>query len=151
MSGKSIGSNAVSIAISLLPIYPAGAVEDFADSSDVWSGNAYETADAVMTPDGQFYKFGKNALVERTLTLAPLSPLRQFLDIALVAQVRQGPVVAEPFSATVIVTHQHNGQVDTYTDGILASGEVGVKVEQDRLGNAAYTFKFGKVIVKAGR
>ena len=47
-----IGTNAVSIAVSILPLYPAGAVDHFANGSDVWTGEAVETADMEKTPDG---------------------------------------------------------------------------------------------------
>lgn len=148
---RNIGTNAVSISVVMLPLYPGGAVEDFAAESDVWTGDAYETADAFLTPDGNTYKYGKNAMIARTLTLAPLSPLRQFLDLALTAQVRYGAAVAEPFSVTVVVTHQHSNQVDVYTDGIISGGNVGGSYGQDKMNNAAYTFKFGRVVVKSGR
>lgn len=143
-----VGTNAVSIAISILPLYPAGAVEHFADGSDVWTGNAVETADMVKTPDGYTYVYTKNAVTERTLTLAPNSPIAKILDLALGTQQSYIGVAPEPYKVTVIVTHKHTGQVDTYTDGILVSGENGMKVQQDRLGNKQYNFKFGTVIIK---
>lgn len=143
-----VGTNAVSIAISILPLYPAGAVEHFADGSDIWTGNAVETADMVKTPDGYTYAYTKNAVTERTLTLAPNSPIAKILDLALGTQQSYIGVAPEPYQVTVIVTHAHTGQVDTYTDGILVSGENGMKVQQDRLGNKQYSFKFGTVIIK---
>ena len=55
MSQNFIGTNAVTISISILPLYPAGTVDHFADGSDVWTGPAVETADMVKTPDGYTY------------------------------------------------------------------------------------------------
>ena len=52
----------------------------------------------------------------------------------------------EPFQVTVVVTHAHTGQVDTYSDGIINNGELGMKVQQDRLGNKQYSFKFGSFV-----
>lgn len=138
-----IGTNAVSIAVSVLPLFPAGAVDHFADGSDVWTGNATETSDMVKTPDGYSYAWTKNAIIERTLTIAPASPIAALLDAAVAAQQSYVGVGPEPFQVTVIVTHAHTGQVDTYADGIITRGELGMKVTQDRLGNKQYTFKFG--------
>lgn len=143
MSQNFIGTNAVTIAISILPLYPAGTVDHFADGSDVWTGGAVETADMVKTPDGHTYAWTKNAITERTLTIAPASPIAVILDAAVAAQQSYIGVGPEPFQVTVIVTHAHTGQVDTYTDGIIGSGELGMKVQQDRLGNKQYSFKFG--------
>ena len=146
MSMNFVGTNAVTIAVSILPLYPAGAVDHFADGSDVWTGGATETADIVKTPDGHTYAWTKNAITERTLTIAPASPIAVILDAAVAAQQSYIGVGPEPSQATVIVTHAHTGQVDTYTDGIIGSGELGMKVQQDRLGNKQYIFKFGTFI-----
>lgn len=151
MPVKSIGSNGVSISVSLTPIYPAGTVEEFPTEGDVWKVDDYQTADMVMTPDGQAYKFGKNSVIKATLTLGPTSSMRQFLEMALIAQQRNGPEAAEPFSATVVVTNKHSERVDTYTDGILTSGSVGMSVGAEKIGDAKYSFVFGKVIVKPGK
>lgn len=142
------GTNAVSIAVSILPLYPAGAVEHFANGSDVWTGEAVETADMEKTPDGYAYTWTKNAIIQRTLTLAPASPVAKILDAAISAQQTRIGIGAEPFTVTVIVTHKHSGQVDTYVNGALTSGEVGMKVQQDRLGNKQYTFKFSEIVIK---
>lgn len=141
-----IGSNAVDINISMLPLYPAGKVEHFADGTDVWTGSAKETADMVKTPDGYVYAYGKNAVLERTLTIAPNSPLAVWLDNALEAQEAHMLIAGEPFQVTVVVTHHHSGQVDTYANGIISSGEQGMKVGSERLDNKQYTFKFANLI-----
>ena len=143
MSMNFIGTNAVSITVSVLPLFPVGAVDRFADGSDVWSGGATETSDMVKTPDGYTHAWTKNAIIERTLTLAPTSPIAVLLDAAVTAQQSYVGVGPEPFQVTVVVTHAHTGQIDTYTDGIIVNGELGMKVTQDRLGNKQYNFKFG--------
>ncbi len=145
MSGNMnfIGSNAIKISVSILPLYPAGAVDHFPSDADVWTGNAVETADMVKTADGYEYAWTKNAVIERTLTIAPASPIAVILDMAIAAQQSYVGVGPEPFQVNLIITHTHTGQVDTYTNGVIASGELGMKVGQDRLGNKQYTFKFG--------
>ena len=143
-----IGSNAVEIAISILPVYPAGVVESFSSDSDVWAPDDIETADMVKTVDGYVYKFGKNAVKGGTLTLSPHSAIRKFLNVALLSQERIGSNVAEPFSVNMTISHKHSGWRTVYTDGIVVSGGVDEQVGTERLADRSYTFKFGTIIKK---
>lgn len=144
----SIGSNAIDISISILPIYPAGVVESFGIDSDVWTPEDIETADAVKTLDGFIYKYGKNAMKGGTLTLAPNSAIRKFLNIALLGQERIGEAVAEPFTVSMTISHRHSGYMTIYTDGVIVSGGVDEQVGAERLADRSYTFKFGTIIKK---
>ena len=143
-----IGSNAVEIAISILPVYPAGVVESFASESDVWTPDDVETADMVKTVDGYVYKFGKNALKGGTLTLSPHSAIRKFLNIALLAQERMGDIVAEPYTVNMTISHKHSKWRTIYTDGIVVSGGVDEQVGAERLADRAYVLRFGTMIKK---
>ncbi len=143
-----IGSNAVEIAVSILPLYPAGVVESFATDSDVWAPDDVETADAVKTVDGYVYKWGKNTMKGGTLTLAPYSAIRKFLNIALLAQERNGPEVAEPFTVNMTITHKHAGWRSVYADGVIASGGVDEQIGSERLADRSYTLRFGTLIKK---
>lgn len=146
MGKENIGSNAVEIAISIDPIYPVGVVESFSIDSDVWNPDDVETGDVAKTVDGQTYRWGKNSIKSGTLTLAPGSKLRKFLNMALLAQERNGSVVKEPFSVTMVITHKHNGMVTTYTNGMITSGGIDEQVGSERLADRSYTFKFGDVV-----
>ena len=140
-----ISSNAISIALSIAPLLPAAVVETFADG-DVWTDEALQTADGVKTPDGEMLVWGQNAIIKRTLTLAPSSVIRKAIELALLSQQRRGEVVAEPYVVTAIVRNINSGAFDTYTAGYIESGEIGMSVGQNRLNNRAFTFCFGEMV-----
>lgn len=141
-----IGSNAIEITMVILPLYPGGAVESFAADSDVWAPDDIETADAVKTPDGYVYKWGKNTMKGGTLTLEPNSTIRKFLNIAILAQERNGSEVAEPFNVSMVITHKHSGVRSIYTDGVITGGGVGEQIGSEKLEARSYTFKFGTLV-----
>lgn len=143
-----ISSNNISISISIDPELPSGEVESFADA-DVLTGDASETADGVVTPDGKMLVWGKNVLFTRTLTLAPTSKIHKYIEKALLKANRRGSRISDPSVVNMVVRNSLTGACDTYLNGFIKSSDVGMGVGQERLQNRETVFVFSEVVPSA--
>lgn len=148
MGHELISSNNISISISIDPELPSGEVESFADA-DVFTDNAAETADGVVTPDGKMLVWGKNTLFERTLTLAPTSKIHKYIEKAVLKANRRGNRVSNPSVVNMVVRNVLTGACDTYLNGFIKSTQVGMSVGQERLNNRETVLVFSEVVPSA--
>lgn len=145
---NNISSNNIAISISILPMLPSGEVEVMADA-DVWTDEAAETADGVVTPDGKMLVWGKNTLYTRTLTLAPTSAVQKYIEKAVMMSNRRGNNVSDPCVVNMVVRNVLTGQCDVYLNGFIKSTQIGMNVGQERLANRETVFVFSEIIPSA--
>ena len=115
-------------------------VEHFSPESDMWAVDDINTAEVLMTPDGQAIAHTRQAVISASLTLSGASVVAEKLRQVLNNQKRIGDKLAEVADIAVII--ESSGGVETYLDGRCVNGPSGFTYGNEKLQDQTFQFQF---------
>lgn len=115
-------------------------IDHFTPESDMWSVDDIETGVLELTPDGKPVKHSKQAIYNAHLTLNGASDVAEVLRQLAGLQVRSGDRKAICPEISVVI--ENNGNVETYTEGVVMGGGAGYIYGNEKLADQTFNLQF---------
>lgn len=141
MADVSVNNIKMRLTIGLIPLE----LDYLAADGTILSIQDSNTGGATLTPDGKIVTWGKNDLINVSITLNGASKAAEAIRLALSQQRRLGAIPAIQLPITLTITRGNEKEI--YTEGTATSGALGRPIGNETLENVTFNFSFAHRIM----